>query len=130
MPLARCAAEGMHLVWVESAAENVALVSAVEASGASVDRVWIGAADRAEEGEWTWVSGWTAAGTPFWSGLSAEEGGVSVLGRYANWAALRPNAGVGSTEDCATITLDRTGLEPGTWNDDVCSGTSPFICEG
>ncbi|HYO98380.1 MAG TPA: C-type lectin domain-containing protein [Polyangiaceae bacterium] len=128
--ITRCAAQEMHLVWIESAAENAAIVDAVEASGETIDRAWIGGADRAEEGEWTWVSSLTVAGTPFWSGLSAEAGGVSVLGRYANWGALRPNAGTGSAEDCATITLDRTGLEPGTWNDDVCSGVSPFICEG
>jgi hypothetical protein len=128
--ITRCAAQGMHLVWIESAAENAAIVSAIEASGESVDLAWIGAADRVEEGEWTWVSSLTIAGTPFWSGLSAEDGGASVLGGYANWGVLRPNAGMGSAEDCATINLGRTGLESGTWNDDLCSDTSPFICEG
>lgn len=126
----RCAEEGMHLVWIESASENAAILLTIQNSELEVERAWIGASDASDEGEWAWTSTAVDPGTPFWSGLSAEEGGVPVMGRYTNWGLERPNNGTSTTgEDCATLSVDRTEVEPGTWNDDVCSETWPFICE-
>lgn len=108
---------GMHLVRIDDAAENAAVLSLATSA------VWISATDSdsvASEGAWEWGDG-----TQFWMGGPASMGGVAVGGLYSNWGAPQPdNAGSGG-EDCAEMTTGGTG----TWNDLVCNSARMFICE-
>lgn len=119
---------GAHLVVFNDAAENTAVVNALNASGiiSSVDAVWVGYTDQTTEG--TWV---TLDGTPM---------------TYLNWAGGEPNNnGQGATccsfpdwlggcsssnsfqcangEDCAQI------YSSGTWNDLPCTRNSVSVIE-
>lgn len=119
---------GAHLVVFNDAAENTAVVNALNAAGiiSSVDAVWVGYTDQASEGTWT-----TLDGTPM---------------SYLNWAGGEPNNnGQGATccsfpdwlggcsssnsfqcangEDCAQI------YSSGTWNDLPCTRNSVSVIE-
>jgi hypothetical protein len=118
----------MHLVWLESASENAAVAALVRSLDESVNSVWIGASDAADEGEWRWVDLESGEGTLFWSGQSSQSGGSAVAGNYVNWGNLRPDHGDGD-EDCVMLTLARSSLGSGTWDDDPCSRSGPFVCE-
>lgn len=127
---AACGKAGMRLLWIESAEENSAIADAVLALGFTAERMWLGAGDADSEGEWHWVDVEGETHAAFWYGESVEEGGVPIPGQFVNWGAGRPNDSDNSdVEDCATFTLDRSGLELGTWNDDDCSPSWPFVCE-
>ncbi len=57
---------------------------------------WIGASDATTANDWRWVTGPEGrannnAGTPFWSGLAAGQGGAVVPNGYANWQTNEPN---------------------------------------
>ena len=54
----------------------------------SGDTAWIGASDSVSEGDWEWVTG------------------MSVDGRYSNWAAGQPDGG--AAENCAFFTAAET----------------------
>ena len=69
---------------------------------------WLGASDRANEGDWKWVTG-PEAGTSFYSGRG-DQGGMPVNGMYAGWAYLEPND-YNNNEDFAEI------MQSGGWND-------------
>lgn len=119
---------GAHLVVFNDAAENQAVVDALNASGiiASVGAVWIGYSDEITEGNWI-----TLDGTPM---------------TYTNWATNEPNnLGQGATccsfpdflggcqtseawrcqygEDCAQI------YASGQWNDLPCDRNSVSVIE-
>lgn len=119
---------GAHLVVFNDAAENTAVVNALNSSGVigAVSAVWVGYSDAASEGNWV-----TLDGTPM---------------SYLNWAAGEPNnngqgasccsfpdwlGGCSSSEsfrcangeDCAQI------YSGGTWNDLPCNRNSASVIE-
>ncbi|HLP19623.1 MAG TPA: lectin-like protein, partial [Chitinophagales bacterium] len=119
---------GAHLVVFNDAAENTAVVNALNAAGviSGVDAVWLGYTDQASEGNWV-----TLDGTPM---------------SYLNWAGGEPNNnGQGATccsfpdwlggcsssnsfqcangEDCVQI------YSSGTWNDLPCTRNSVSVIE-
>jgi len=126
-----CGNADMRLVWIESAAENTAILNAAESLGFVSERIWLGGTDRDSEGEWQWVDASEAPKAQFWYGESEDFGGGPIENAFANWGDGRPNDSENSdAEDCATFTLDRSGLDAGTWNDDACSNPGwPFVCE-
>jgi hypothetical protein len=107
-----------HLVTITSASENafvLSLIATVEHS------VWIGATDRAVEGEWRWVTG-----ERFWQGGTAGSVGPDVL--YANWNPGQPDD-FGTGQDVATIfggLVASPGIA-GRWDD---GGTGASIGNG
>ena len=76
---------------------------------------WIGARDVGVEGTWRWESD----GVPFWRG---NANGAAVMSRFARWSSGQPDD-AGANEHCAEIWAG------GLWNDNVCAGTHPFVCE-
>jgi hypothetical protein len=80
---------------------------------------FIGADDRAVEGEWRLTTGET-----FWSGGA---NGNAVGTHYVHWGIGQPNdlSPVTQTqEDCGAFQLS-----DGTWNDVRCELPCPFVCE-
>nr|MBP6731256.1 hypothetical protein [Chitinophagales bacterium] len=119
---------GAHLVVFNDAAENTAVVNALNSSGVigAVSAVWVGYSDQNSEGNWQ-----TLDGTPM---------------SYLNWASGEPNNnGQGATccsfpdflggcsgskafqcangEDCMQI------YSSGTWNDLPCDRSSASVIE-
>lgn len=125
-----CAAQDMHLVWLDSAEENAAVLAEAEQLSNSVQSFWIGATDAGltMEGEWRWVAPGESTGTPFWSGQSPQSGGKAVGGAYANWGSMRPDHGQGE-EDCVAMILGRDDLRAGSWDDESCTMQARFVCE-
>jgi hypothetical protein len=125
----RCGDLDMHLAWVESAEENAAIVNVAEQIGDALERLWLGGADRTE-GDWRWIDAEENASDKFWSGGLPEAGGKPVRDRYVNWGEGRPNDAANSeAEDCLNLSLNRSGQENGSWNDDDCSSRWGFVCE-
>lgn len=115
-----CQAQGMRLAWLESKAENDAVWAKVSAIQ-SVAEVWIGATDRATEGDWSWDG---QGGVQFWDGGA---NGSPVDGAFVAWAADTPNNSQVTSpdgEDCAALLM--TG---GTWGDRTCSIKYAYLCE-
>ncbi|XP_069110205.1 C-type lectin domain family 17, member A-like, partial [Argopecten irradians] len=95
---AECRKDNANLVKIESHAET----NWLKVFAGSLDRPWIGANDRAREGDWRWV------------------GDNSKL-TFKNWYPGMPDNT--RNEDCAHI-------YPGwKWNDGSCSSGKQFICE-
>ncbi len=136
-------AKGGYLVEINSKEEQEAIyqelvtnskVSATYTSvmdGGGVAYVWIGANDKASEGEWKWDGDNDGNGNVFWTGQGANGTGEgkSVEDRYQNWGG---NAGQGSAnepddylgkQDAAAFALDAwpkgAGFlgSVGEWND-------------
>lgn len=132
---ARCQAEQMRLVWLETPEENEAVLASIGAADVPAPAgnpevlTHIGGSDAADEGEWFWVGNGIAAGGPqFWEGASAQLGGEAVGGAYVAWANLEPNDEGG--EDCAVISVVGSAIrEPGEWDDRSCTLQLPFVCE-
>jgi hypothetical protein len=108
-----CEDEDMRLAWLNSSAENAAVVAMLANLGSDAE-ILFGATDQGSEGDWLWVGG-----EQFWEG---DEKGNSVAGRYNNWASGTPNNS--SNEDCALVST-----VTGTWGDRTCSSTYPYVCE-
>jgi hypothetical protein len=128
-----------YLARVDSAAENARLFQSIIASQLMLTRtapdggggryVWIGANDRAAEGDWRWHDG-----TAFWSGGPT---GSAVGGLYNNWGTNQ----TGRTEpdnfqfaaggqDAAGISVNGWPLgAAGQWNDIGELNVMPFLVE-
>jgi hypothetical protein len=94
-----------HLVSVTTAEEHGLAFEMIGARS-----VWMGASDRALEGEFRWVTG------------------EPML--FTAWAPGEPNNGAPSTtpENCA-ILLNDDATRPGTWDDRACGSTRAYLCE-
>lgn len=132
---ARCQAEAMRLVWLETPQESEAVLAGIEAlalappAGNTEVLTHIGGSDAEDEGEWFWVGNGVAPGGPqFWEGPSAQLGGEVVGDAYVAWANLEPNDEGG--EDCAVVSVFGSAIrEPGEWDDRSCALQLPFVCE-
>lgn len=99
-----------YLANVTSEEEDSFIVEHLEGNG------WIGASDAGSgeaEGTWKWVAG-PEAGTVFWSGGNAANGGHPVDDEYNNWNWNEPNNS--GDEDCAEYIVGEG------WNDLRCFG--------
>jgi len=99
----RCASWNYHLLTIDDAAEDDFAFDEILRVDDS-RRWWIGYTDQRVEGTWVWEDG-----TP--SG-------------YENWGPGEPND-TGSGEDCGQLNR----YSDGTWNDEPCTRTLPFVCE-
>jgi hypothetical protein len=127
-----CAQQMMHLAWLESAAENAAVVSAVVKianrpyNGGNQAGPFIGGTDVVKEGSWFWGDG-----TPFWTGGVS---GSPVGGAFSNWAHDEPNdngTAASGGEDCIELLLEDGVIgSQGQWNDVSCNWTIyETLCE-
>lgn len=101
-----------YLANITSESEDEFIVEHLTGNG------WIGASDQGNEGDWKWLDG-PEAGTSFWSGAGAINGGQPVLGpgdvpMYNNWNYIEPNNS--GNEDCAEYIVGQG------WNDLNCDG--------
>lgn len=94
---------GAHLATITSAQENALLLN-LAAGGVDF---WLGGNDRAQEGEWRWIT-------------------IESM-TYVNWRAGEPNNGgnSGVVENCMIIEADMGG----TWDDRPCDYAYPYLCE-
>ena len=131
----RCQVEGMHLAWIETSAENEALVDRI--TGADVPEAadeeiltYIGGSDAAVEGNWIWRGGGAIPDSvQFWQGQAADNGGRAVAGAFANWSPTEPND-TDDDEDCAVLSvLGNNNRLPGNWDDRSCDSALSFVCE-
>lgn len=99
---------GWDLAAITTSGDEAALQAAISQD------TWIGATDSASEGDWRWIR----SGTAFWSGTS---GGSAVGGAYQDWASGQPNDYGG--QDCGET-------YSGRWNDESCSVSQPYVCQG
>jgi hypothetical protein len=106
-----CTSLGMHLVKIDSAAENDFIASNMFGTNAAF--IWLGGDDRAVEGTWRWHDG-----TLFWSGTSS---GMAPSGIYTNWYPGYP--GAAATTDCLEMRDDAT------WDDKQCTQGKRYVCE-
>jgi FG-GAP-like repeat len=79
-----------YLATIISPREQAFIQTRVDGNG------WIGASDETAANDWRWVTGPegranNGTGTPFWTGLTAAQGGAVVSGSYANWQTNEPN---------------------------------------
>ena len=105
---AAAAAEGAYLATITSQTEQD-FIQRLATRGQNwyvTQQAWIGASDRDQEGNWTWVNG-PEAGTQFWTGTSGGSGSG-----FQNWRPGEPNDS-GATEDYAKMVI----VAGGGWND-------------
>lgn len=107
-----------YLATITSAAEQAFAVSLIGSTW-----TWLGATDAGVEGVWTWVTG-PEAGTTFWQGARAANGGAPVGGAYTAWdTALQPDDS--GNEDCMHLWPSYSGH----WNDWICGNTAGYLVE-
>jgi hypothetical protein len=116
----KCESAGLHLVRIDSKAENDFLWGLAFAQRNR--DVWIGGSDLATEGDWRWPDG-----TQFWSGI-AGDGGVAIGGAYTHWwTPGEPNNLNGASDgdgDCLAMSQIQ-----GYWLDEGCNFFNRFLCE-
>lgn len=119
---------GAHLVVFNDAAENTAVVNALNSTGviASVGAVWVGYTDQAVEGTWTTLDGTPMTYLNWASGEPNNNGQGASCCSFPDWLggcsssqAFRCQYG----EDCAQI------YSAGTWNDLPCNTNSVSVIE-
>jgi len=96
---------GGTLAKVESAAEQAVVFGLLGSQ--TIDPVWIGLQDFLSEGTFSWSDG-------------------TALGSYTNWVNSQPDNNNGN-QHCVVVIV--TGGNSGLWNDVICGGARPFICE-
>jgi len=104
---ARCQANGMHLVKIDSALENASVLSL-----APDDYVWVGASNRDDPNVFSWLDG-----TAFYTL------GAAIGGAYENFGAGEP------VQDQKLRCLQLRRVGNGTWSNWQCSGMQSFVCE-
>ena len=108
---ANCEAQGLHLVKIDTAAENTFVGTTAFAT--NVAFVWLGGDDIAVANQWVWLDG-----TLFWTGGSS---GSAPPGVYVNWYPGLP--GPGGNTPCLEMRDDYT------WDDKQCSQGKRYVCE-
>ncbi len=110
---ASASCRGVHtaLAQVDTEAENTFLTANVGTAA------WIGANDRAVEGQWRWATVTDDQGARFWDGGA---GGLRYFSHFSAWAPASP---VDGGEDCATLSSS------GTWLNTSCTASAGFVCE-
>jgi hypothetical protein len=93
-----CEAFGGYLVTISSSGEND------DVAALAVRAAWIGANDRAVEGDWVWTDG-TSVG-------------------YDSFATGYP-----TTSDASDCAITNNGGRRGSWIDTSCAASYPFVCE-
>ncbi|XP_013403252.1 macrophage mannose receptor 1-like [Lingula anatina] len=99
-----CRANGTHLATAETMKGLSILYAFWKQIPGAGTRLWMGADDIAQNGDWRWTA---ADGDPV---------------DYYNWRLDEPNGG--DRENCMELYTD------GGWNDLLCSRLKHFICEG
>jgi hypothetical protein len=110
-----CIAIGMRLVRVDDANENQWLFTNANTPNGQASEVWLGASDRAVEGEWRWSDG-----ELFWVG---DPVGTPQNGLFDAWYFREPNNV--NDEDCAAL---ETAAKP-EWYDHHCELSLSYVCE-
>jgi hypothetical protein len=109
---ARCMAQGMHVVKVDTAPENAFVLSLVRTLG---PWVWIGASDEAKSGTFKWIHGSTII-----------VDGAPVAGVYQNFASGQPT----TLAAASCLQMNDGSVETaGAWSNTACTGGNPYICE-
>jgi hypothetical protein len=106
-----CEMQGMHLVKVDSDAENTFIGTTMFGTASAF--VWLGGDDLTTSDSWLWHDG-----SLFWTGPSS---GSAPSGVYTNWFPSYPSAG-GNTR-CLEMRDDYS------WNDKQCSQSKRYVCE-
>jgi hypothetical protein len=107
----------MRLVRVDDAGENQWLFDNANFPNGPRPQAWLGATDRAVEGEWRWTDA-----ELFWLG-GAD--GSAQNGLFTGWYFREPND-VNGQEHCAALIANASTPE---WYDSACELASPYICE-
>jgi len=113
---ARCAAMGLHLPLLFTAADSAAAVAATE--GLTPDDIgfWVDA-DRDANDVWRWSDG-----TAFWNG---DASGTAESGAYSNWIAGAP---AGTTQKSCVEVRVAAAFQAGRWNDRDCLDGRMALC--
>jgi Lectin C-type domain len=109
-----CAAQNMHLAWLDTSAENGEISKKVAALSNDAE-VSFGANDIDNEGHWFWDGG-----PQFWNG---DENGQPVAGLFNAWTDGTPND-ENNDEDCAVL-MSATA----SWGDRSCTAKYAYLCE-
>ena len=105
----RCQAQRMHLVKIDSAAENNYALQLAQGLGSYV---WVGGSNRADVSTYAWPDG-----------SAFYRNGAPVAGVYQNFGPDQPTAD--ATKSCLQIHGDASGF----WLNAHCSDAEQFICE-
>jgi hypothetical protein len=106
----RCQALLADLAVIADAPENMFVLTLVQPPAT---RLWLGLGDAVTEGSFIWVDGTALPSmSPFWSAGEPNDGDSQIPG----------------SADCVAM-LGPDELLPGTWRDQVCTGTRGVLCE-
>lgn len=105
---AKCQAQGMHLIRVDSDAENELALDFAEQLG---PYVWLGGSNRQDSDVFAWNDG-----DPFY------RSGAPIPGRYHNFAAGQPQS-----MPISCVQLERANS--GAWSNTRCTDTQELLCE-
>jgi gliding motility-associated-like protein len=119
---------GAHLVVFNDAAENTAVVNALNSSGviASVGAVWVGYTDVASEGNWVTLDGTPMAYLNWAGGEPNNNGQGDACCSFPDWLGGCQSSDAfqcANGEDCMQI------YAGGTWNDLPCDRSSVSVIE-
>jgi len=119
---------GAHLVVFNDAAENTAVVNALNSSGviASVGAVWVGYSDQASEGNWVTLDGTPMSYLNWASGEPNNNGQGATCCSFPDWLGGCSSSNAfqcSNGEDCMQI------YSSGTWNDLPCNRNSVSVIE-
>lgn len=104
---ARCEAQGLQLMQLEDASENVWLQDVL--TELNYPSVWVGASDTQTDGEWRWLDG-----TLFYDAATM----MPVDGTFSNFPDFEPDVG-----DCLSV------FQSTSWHAEPCETPRGFVCE-